>query len=91
MEKISIIIPVYNGADKLERCLESINTKYVNDIEILVSEDHSPLSTEIESMVNSVKNTSAYSILFSSNEVNLGYDMNLGSIIQKSNGKYVFL
>ena len=87
---VTIGITSYKRVNELKRCLESINTKYVNDIEILVSEDHSPLSTEIESMVNSVKNTSAYSILFSSNEVNLGYDMNLGSIIQKSNGKYVF-
>lgn len=87
---VTIGITSYKRVNELKRCLESINTKYVNDIEILVSEDHSPLSTEIESMVNSVKNTSAYSIIFSSNEVNLGYDMNLGSIIQKSNGKYVF-
>ena len=41
MEKISIIIPVYNGADKLERCLESIIKQDYRDIEIIVVDDGS--------------------------------------------------
>lgn len=88
---LTIGITSYNRVKELERCIRSIRTIYTDDIEILVSEDKSPLSEEIERLVEKIASKSKYHIRFTSNEVNLGYDMNLGSIIQRSNGQYVFL
>lgn len=41
MEKISIIIPVYNGSKNLERCLDSIIKQDYRDLEIIVVDDGS--------------------------------------------------
>lgn len=87
---LTIGITSYKRIKELERCIKSIRTKYKDDIEIIVSEDRSPLSHEIEELVNLLANDSQYQIRFTTNEVNLGYDMNLGSIIKKANGKYIF-
>ncbi len=87
---LTIGITSYNRLEELSRCIESIQTKYVNEIEILVSEDRSPQTYEIENRVKELAERSVYSIIFSRNDINLGYDMNLGAIIQKAKGKFVF-
>lgn len=84
---LTVGITSYKRINELVRCINSIQTKYSNEIEILVSEDKSPLSHEIEETVKNIK--SNYTLKFTSNEVNLGYDMNLGEIIKKANGKYI--
>ena len=86
---LTIGITSYNRIKELKRCLDSIDTKYVDDIEILVSEDCSPMHSEIENMVINVSKTSKYNINFFSNNNNLGYDRNLGEIIKKSKGKFI--
>ncbi len=49
MSKIlSIGITSYKRMNELVRCINSIGTKYVDDIEILVSEDHSPQSAQLK-------------------------------------------
>lgn len=88
---LSIGITSYKRVNELIRCIKSVQTKYTNDIEILISEDCSPLSNEIKSAVEAIQKESPYVIRFTTNEHNLGYDMNLGAIIQKCSGKYVFL
>lgn len=87
---LTIGITSYKRVNELKRCIESIKTIYKDDIEILVSEDHSPLSNEIRLAVENMQSNSPYKIIFYSNDKNLGYDMNLGAIIQKSSGKYIF-
>lgn len=88
---LTIGITSYKRINELERCIKSVHTKYTNDIEIIVSEDCSPLSKEIGEKVDSLSSEIGYKLLFMPNEHNLGYDGNLGSIIRKSKGKYVFL
>lgn len=88
---LSIGITSYKRINELVRCINSIETKYVDDIEIIVSEDCSPLSKEIGLKVEELKKESKYKLEFMPNEHNLGYDRNLGAIIKKSRGKYVFL
>ncbi len=91
MSKIlSIGITSYKRVNELVRCINSIGTKYVDDIEILVSEDHSPQSAQLKAEVEKMKESSPYDIRFTTNEVNLGYDRNLGAIIQKCRGDYIF-
>ena len=87
---LSIGITSYKRIKELERCINSIQTKYADNIEIIVSEDCSPLSKEIGEMVNNMAENSKYELKFMPNEHNLGYDRNLGAIIKKSRGEYVF-
>ena len=88
---LTIGITSYNRVNELERCLRSIDTKYDDDIEVLVSEDCSPLHSEIERMVLNLNAELIYDIRFCSNENNLGYDRNLGEIIKKAQGHFVLL
>lgn len=87
---LTVGITSYKRVDELIRCIKSVYTKYIDDIEILVSEDKSPLSSEIEMAVSDLARSSKYDICFTTNEMNLGYDMNLGAIIKKAKGKYIF-
>jgi len=87
---LSIGITSYKRLSELERCINSIHTSFPDEIEVIVSEDHSPLSKEICELVNRLADTSKYRIVFSPNEINLGYDMNLGAIIRKCSGKFIF-
>lgn len=87
---LSICITSYNRVKELERCLKSINTaKYADNIEIIVSEDHSPQRANIEKIVLKFASNSRYHVIFNSNEVNKGYDNNLGRLIELANGQYI--
>ncbi len=88
---LTIGITSYKRVNELERCIRSVTTKYNDKIEVIVSEDHSPLSDEIKKTVENLAKEAPFKLVFSPNEINLGYDMNLGSIIKKANGEYVFL
>lgn len=50
--KISFIIPVYNGKNKVERCLDSIYSQGINtnDFEIICVDDASPDSSSIKAL-----------------------------------------
>lgn len=87
---LSIGITSYKRIRELIRCINSIQTKHVDDIEIVISEDYSPLSKEIGVAVAQIQAISKYDIRFLPNEKNLGYDMNLGVIISKCRGRFVF-
>lgn len=88
---LSIGITSYKRLKELERCINSVQTKYADSIEIIVSEDCSPLSREIGELVNEMAKNCNYDLKFMPNERNLGYDGNLGAIIRKSRGLYVCL
>ena len=87
---VTVGITSYKRINELERCIRSIRTQYPDDIEILVSEDKSPLEKEIGEKVSALAAESEYEIRFTSNEKNLGYDMNLGAIIRKARGEWIF-
>lgn len=88
MKILSICITSYNRPKELERCLKSIDTKYKNDIEIIVSEDASPKREEIKSVAKEFEKNTEYSFYCNFNEINLGYDNNLAKLISLSNSKY---
>ncbi|MDO4556772.1 MAG: glycosyltransferase family 2 protein, partial [Lachnospiraceae bacterium] len=46
LEKVSIIVPVYNAQDRLERCIESICAQTYREIEILLINDGSTDSSK---------------------------------------------
>lgn len=86
---LTICITSYKRIHELQRCLKSINTIYMNQIEIVVSEDHSELRNEIQQMVECYSKDSPYLIKFNTNEANLGYDRNLAKLISLAKGKYI--
>jgi len=87
---LTIGITSYKRINELTRCINSIQTKYDQDVEILVSEDRSPLSEELKKKVEELAQTSRYHLRFTRNERNLGFDKNLGAIVEKAQGEYVF-
>lgn len=86
---LSICITSYNRVKELKRCLESITSNYKDLIEIVISEDCSPKRHEIREMVEEFIQKSEYRVIFNSNTKNLGYDCNLGKLIELARGKYI--
>ena len=88
---LSIGIASYNRPVELLRCLESIDTKYTDKIEVIVSEDKSPKQKEIAEVVREFSKTASFSVRYNTNENNLGYDRNLKKLISLSDAKYICL
>jgi len=89
--KLSIGILAYNRPLELQEALNSIASGCKEIIEVVVSEDCSPKKKEIEAVVIEFrKNNPLIQTLYFSNKVNLGYDHNLRSLLDKCTGEYVF-
>ena len=86
---VSICIPSYNRPTELRRLLDSIDTKRVQEVEVVICEDKAPLRAEVASQVNEFKSQSALSVNYIENEQNCGYDKNLRNLINKAIGEYV--
>lgn len=46
MSTISVIVPVYNGATYLDKCLNSLLNQSINDLEVILVNDGSTDSSE---------------------------------------------
>lgn len=55
MDKISVIIPVKNEADKIERCFEAVFNQTIKPFEVIVVDGHSPDNTVENAKKFSVK------------------------------------
>ena len=86
---LSICITSYNRVNELYRCLKSVDTVYKGLIEIIVSEDCSPKKDEIAQIVNRFVSETDYYVLYNTNLYNLGYDRNLGKLIELAMGEYI--
>ena len=86
---LSICIPNYNRPDKLERLLKSIDSNNTEDVEIVISDDHSPKANEIKIVVDKFKQNCPYKLIYSENEKNLGYDKNLKAGALKASGDWI--
>ncbi|MCK5510278.1 glycosyltransferase family 2 protein [Candidatus Parcubacteria bacterium] len=84
---ISIIIPLYNQAKKLDKCLESILKQTYSNYEIIVVNDRS--SDCLSKIVEKYKKEFGIKIEFINNSINHGapYSRNKGFL--KSKGEYV--
>ena len=87
---LTIGIPVFNGQDCIKKTLQSIvdnssNTKYLSNIEIIISDNCSTDDTQMK-----IKEFSDLSIKYYKNSINYGYDFNVGKVIELSSGKYVW-
>ena len=86
---ISICITSYNRPKQLERCLNSISTKYGNEVEIIIGDDCSTNWPQISNVVSEYKQKSPISTTLIINKENLGYDLNFYNLLNKSSGKYL--
>ena len=87
---ISICITSYKRIKELERCIKSVDSKYYDKVEIVVSEDCSPQKEQIKELVESLAESSPYKITFNTNINNLGYDRNLKQLQKLATGEYIF-
>lgn len=86
---LSICIPSYNRPNTLIRLLNSIKTKYIYEIEIIIAEDKSPKREEIKNSVFDFVALNSLNVKLIENEINLGYDKNLRNLIHLANGNFV--
>lgn len=89
MALLSVCIPAYNRPDFIDDLLQSIVEQEFEDYEIVVSEDNSPRTSEVEEVVRKyqVKHPTI-PIRFDRNEKTLGYDGNFRALLGKARGEY---
>ena len=83
--KVSIIIPVYNAAEFLKKCLDSAKNQTLDSIEILCIDDGST-DVSLDILKEYASSDSRFKI-FSQNNLGAGSARNLG--IQNANGDYI--
>ena len=86
---LSICIPNYNRPNELKRLLNSIDSKNIDQIEIVICEDRSPKMEEVRGVVGVFKDTSPYIVKYIENEKNLGYDKNIRELIKNASGDWI--
>lgn len=84
MDKVSVIIPIYNNADTIKRCLDSILDQTYKNIEIIIVNDGS--TDNVENILKLYSNNSNI-IIFNNNNYGVSYSRNYG--IQNATGKYI--
>lgn len=91
MKKLSICIPAYNRANKLEELLSSIINQNFKDYQIVIAEDYSAERKKISQIVLKYKKKYPdIDIKYFENESNFGYDKNYRRLIDLAEGKYCF-
>lgn len=88
MINISICIPAYNRADKLNPLLDSIFIQNYANVEVVICEDKSP---ERDAIRKVIEKRDDKRIKYYENNINLGYDANLRETIYRATGDYVVL
>ncbi len=85
MDKVSIIIPVYNTADKLNRCLDSVLKQSHKDIEVIIINDGS--TDESLNICKSYKSGDNRVIII--NKKNAGVSAARNSGLEIATGEYI--
>jgi len=86
---ISVCIPAFNRPEFMSDLLDTIVSQNFRNFEIVVCEDNSPKSCEVEEVVNRyINNHVDIDIIFIRNSETLGYDGNFRKLIDVSNGQY---
>lgn len=86
---LSICIPSYNRPATLKRLLNSIDSKLVDEIQIVICEDKSPKRQEIRNVVDEFKKSSPYTVKYVENGENLGFDKNWRECSIQADGEYL--
>lgn len=83
---VSIIIPVYNNAEYLPECLDSVLGQSMNNIEIIIINDGST-DTKAIRILNDYASRDERILLINKNNTGYGHSVNIG--LDLANGKYV--
>ena len=86
MVKISVIVPVLNGQNHLEKCLESISNQSLADIEIICIDDGSTDSTP--EIIERFASGDERFVTITQDNAGVGQSRNTG--IERAKGKYIF-
>ena len=86
---ISVCIPSYNRPEYISDLIQTIIDQEFDDYEIVITEDNSPKTKDIECVVHGFTNKyPAKSIRFIRNPKTLGYDGNFRNLISVSRGEF---
>jgi glycosyltransferase involved in cell wall biosynthesis len=86
----SVCIPAYNRAQHLAPLLRSILSQDFDDYEIVICEDMSPEREQIAACVREFQACYPGRLRYFENEVNLGYDGNIRTLVEKASGQFCF-
>lgn len=84
---ISIIIPVYNSAKVLKRCLDSVKAQTYKNYEVIVVDDAS--KDNIKDVIHDYKNKFGINFYFFQNEKNQGAPATRNRGFRKSRGEFI--
>ena len=87
MQKVSIIIPTYKRADKIERAIKSATNQTYKNIEIIVVDDNSEFPSERKKTTDIVKKYPK--VILIQNKKNLGGGLTRNEGIKKSTGEFI--
>lgn len=87
--KISICIPQYNRIAFLVKSLERIRLQTFRNIEIVISDDCS--TDDTEKQIKALIPSYPFSVIYSRNTTNIGYDANLRRSMELATGDYCFI
>lgn len=85
MNKVSIIIPVYNSEKFIKKCLDSVLNQTIKEIEIIVINDGSKDNSQ--KIINEYKNK--YSNIIAIEQENMGVARTRNNAIKMANTEYV--
>ena len=83
--KLSVIVPVYNTASYLEKCLDSLLNQEYSNLEIIVVEDKS--SDNSREVLKKYTHNEKIKIFYNEKNSGLSYTRNKG--LQESSGEYI--
>lgn len=89
---ISVCMPIYNGSGILKDALSSILNQNFQNFEIIIGDDNPPeLLDEIKKTQEIIESFKDDRIKYYKNEKNLGYAVNLKTIVSKAKNDILFL
>jgi len=84
--KVSIIIPVYNNAQFLKKCIQSALDQTYENLEVIALDDCST-QTDVEKILNSFKDHKRFR--YYKNEFNCGISKTMNNAIIKAQGEWI--
>ena len=89
MKKVSIIIPVYNVVDYIERCWKSVNAQTYSDIELIFVDDCGT-DESISKLETLISEGSRFPVQIIKHKKNRGLSAARNTGIEASSGDYVY-
>ena len=86
---ISICILSYNRPETLARLLKTIDTRHIEDIEVVICEDASPRRLEIRQVADVFSAQKTFPVRYFENEHNLGYDGTFNELCKYAQGRWL--